>query len=177
MTNHIYIVVLNKVSHDDAAIVRRGLVAVNCAAAAPRSTLIGGPVVVQGWLFKNRRLQRSLPHFLSLSKLVNPARLNKLRIKYVLGFAGLMLTLSCSESAWKVLTEVICWKRLRQIKTKACSSLEETASAALTSWMKNLSKESGCLWTTYFMLRSAGMLLEDNLLDPGVGQLSPKLDF
>jgi hypothetical protein len=49
----------------------------------------------------------------------------------------------------------------------------------LTSWMKNLSRDSGCLWTMYFMLTSLPLLLEVAPLvsRPATGQFSPMLDF
>lgn len=49
----------------------------------------------------------------------------------------------------------------------------------LTSWMKNLSNDKGCLWTIYLMLTSLLPPLVELLLDnlPATGQFSPRLDF
>ena len=88
-----------------------------------------------------------------------------------------LFTFSCSDSAWKVCTETICWKRLRLIRMNAFSSLAILASAVLTSWIKNLSRDKGCLYTTYFMPCNPSLVTLECSFTAGEGQFSPRLDF
>ena len=79
-------------------------------------------------------------------------------------------------SAWKVWTWTICWKRLRQMRTKQLSSLEAAASCAVTSCRKKRSRESGCLWITYFMPTPSCGPSEDEERDEWP-QFSLRVDF
>ena len=88
-----------------------------------------------------------------------------------------LFTFCCSDSAWKVCTETICWNRLRLIRMNAFSSFAILASAVLTSWIKNLSRDKGCLYTTYFMPCNPSLVTLECSFTAGEGQFSPRLDF